>query len=92
MAKSNRQCAVGKIWSVQRKSLKQIKRVMFLFCIVSAVSACTQKLSETRLHLKKSNVEHQGINDQKKFDQRHRELHQVTGNKEFFKLAVGLIF
>ena len=73
-------------------SLEKIKRVFVLFMVVFAISACTQKLSEMRVDVKKSKVENLGIEDRNKFYERQRMLHHTTGNKEFFKLAVGLLF
>ena len=73
-------------------SLKKIKRVFVLFLVVFAISACTQKLSGMRADVNKSKVENRGIEDRKKFYQRRRMLNHTTGNKEFFKLAVGLLF
>ena len=45
-----------------------------------------------RVDVKKSKVENFGIEDRNKFYERQRMLHHTTGNKEFFKLAVGLLF
>ena len=45
-----------------------------------------------RVDVKKSKVENLGIEDRKKLYERQRMLHHTTGNKEFFKLAVGLLF
>ena len=90
--KSNRQCAVGKICPVLRNFLEKSKRVFVLFLVVLAISACTQKLNEMRVDVKKSKVENLGIEDRNKFYERQRMLHHTTGNKEFFKLAVGLLF
>ena len=73
-------------------SLGKIKRVFVLFLIVFAISACTQKLIEMRVNVKKSKVENRGIEDRKIFYEHRRMLHHTTGNKEFFKLAVGLLF
>ena len=73
-------------------SLEKIKRVFVLFFVVFAISACTQKLNEMRVDVKKSKVENRGIEDRNKFYERQRMLHHTTGNKEFFKLAVGLLF
>ena len=73
-------------------SSKTIKRVFVLFLVVLAISACTQKLSEMRVDVKKSKVENREIEDRKKLYERQRMLHHTTGNKEFFKLAVGLLF
>ena len=73
-------------------SLEKIKRVFVLFLVVFAISACTQRLNEMRVDVKKSKVENLGIEDRNKFYERQRMLHHTTGNKEFFKLAVGLLF
>ena len=73
-------------------SLEKIKRVFVLFLVVFAISACTQKLNEMRVDVKKSKVENRGIEGRNKFYKRQRMLHHTTGNKEFFKLAVGLLF
>ena len=73
-------------------SLEKIKRVFVLFLVVFAISACTQKLNEMRVDVKKSKVEIREIEDRKKLYERQRMLHHTTGNKEFFKLAVGLLF
>ena len=73
-------------------SMESIKRVFVLFLVVFAISACTQKLNEMRVDVKKSKVEIRGIEDRKNFYERRRMLHHTTGNKEFFKLAVGLLF
>ena len=73
-------------------SLKIIKRVFVLFLLVLAISACTQKLNEMRVDVKKSKVENREIEDRKKLYERQRMLHHTSGNKEFFKLAVGLLF
>ena len=90
--KSNRQCAVGKICPVLRNFLgKNQTRFGFVFGSF-AISACTQRLNEMRVDVKKSKVENLGIEDCNKFYERQRMLHHTTGNKEFFKLAVGLLF
>ena len=73
-------------------SLEKIKRVFVLFFVVFAISACTQKLNEMRVDVKKSKVENRGVEDRNKFYERQRMVHHTTGNKEFFKLAVGLLF
>ena len=73
-------------------SLEKIKRVFVLFLVVFAISACTQKLNEMRVNVNKSKVENREIEDSKKHYERQRMLHHTTGNKEFFKLAVGLLF
>ena len=73
-------------------SLEKIKRDFVLFLVVFAISACTQKLNQIRVDVNKSKVENRGIEDRKKFYERQRMLHHTTGNKEFFKLAVGLLF
>ena len=73
-------------------SLEKIKRVFVLFLLVFAISACTKKLNEMRVDVKKSKVENRGIEDRNKFYERQRMLHHTTGNKEFFKLAFGLLF
>ena len=73
-------------------SLEKIKRVFVLFLVVFAISACTQKLNEMRVDVKNSKVKNLGIEDRNKFYERQRMLHHTTGNKEFFKLAFGLLF
>ena len=73
-------------------SLEKIKRFFVLFLVVFAISACTQRLNEMRVDVKKSKVENREIEDHKKLYERQRMLHHTTGNKEFFKLAVGLLF
>ena len=73
-------------------SLETIKRVFVLFLVVFPISACTQKLNEMRVDEKNIKVANRGIDDRNKFYERQRMLHQTTGNKEFFKLAVGLLF
>ena len=73
-------------------SLEKIKRVFVLFLVVFAISACTQKLNGMRVDVKKNNVENLGIEDRNKIFERQRMLHHTTGNKEFFKLEVGLLF
>ena len=73
-------------------SLKIIKRAFVLFLLVLAISACTQKLNEMRVDVNKSKVENRGIEGHNNFYERQRMLHHTTGNKEFFKLAVGLLF
>ena len=73
-------------------SLKKIKRVFVLFLVVFAISACTQKLNEMRVDVKKSKAEIRGIEDRNIFYERQRMLHYTTGNKEFLKLAIGLLF
>ena len=88
--KSNRQCAVGKICPVLRNFLGKNQTS---FCFGSfSISACTQKLDEMRVDVKKSKVKNREIEDRNKFYERQRMLHHTTGNKEFFKLAVGLLF
>ena len=73
-------------------SLEKIKLNFVLCLVVFAISACTQKLSEMRVDVKNSKVKNLGIEDRNKFYERQRMLHHTTGNKEFFKLAVGLLF
>ena len=73
-------------------SLENIKRVFVLYLVVFAISACTQNLNEMHVDLEKSKVENRGIEDRNKFYERQRMLHHTTGNKEFFKLAFGLLF
>ena len=73
-------------------SLEKIKRVFVLFLVVFAISACTQKLNEMRVDVKRSKVENRGIEDRNKFYERQRMLHHTTSNKDFFKLAVGHLF
>ena len=73
-------------------SLKNIKPVFVLFLVVFAISACTQKLNQMREDVNKSKVENRGIEDRNKFYERQRMLHHTTGNREFFKLAVGVLF
>ena len=73
-------------------SLEKIKLVFVLFLVVFAISACTQRLNEMRVDVKNSKVKNLGIEDRNKFYERQRMLHHTTGNKEFFKLAVGLLF
>ena len=63
-----------------------------MFFVVFAISACTQKLNEMRVDVNKSKVGNRGIEDRNKFYERQRMLHHTPGNKEFFKLAVGLLF
>ncbi len=72
-------------------SLEKIKRVFVLFLVVFAISACTQKLNEMRVNVNKSKVENREIEDSKKHYERQRMLHHTTGNKEFFKLVIGLL-
>ena len=72
--------------------LGKIKRVFVLILVVFAISACNQKLNEMRVDVKKNKVENRGIEDRNKFYEGQRRLHHTTGNKEFFKLAVGLLF
>ena len=90
--KSNRQCAVGKICPVLRNFLGKNQTSFCLVLVVFAISTCTQKLNEMRMDVKKSKVKNLGIEDRNKFYERQRMLHHTTGNKEFFKLAVGLLF
>jgi hypothetical protein len=71
--------------------LEKIKRVFVLFLVVFAISACTQKLNEMRVNVNKSKVENREIEDSKKNNKRQRMLHHTTGNKEFFKLVIGLL-
>jgi hypothetical protein len=71
--------------------LEKIKRVFVLFLVVFAISACTQKLNEMRVNVNKSKVENREIEDSKKHYERQRMLHHTTGNKEFFKLVIGLL-
>ena len=63
-----------------------------MFLVVFPISACTQKLNEMRVDVKNSKVKNLGIEDRNKFYERQRMLHHTAGNKEFFKLAVGLLF
>lgn len=90
--KSNRQCAVGKICPVLRNFLGKNQTSFCLVLVVFAISTCTQKLNEMRMDVKKSKAKNLGIEDRNKFYERQRMLHHTTGNKEFFKLAVGLLF
>lgn len=62
-----------------------------MFLVVFAISACTQKLNEMRVNVNKSKVENREIEDSKKYYERQRMLHHTTGNKEFFKLVIGLL-
>ena len=64
----------------------------FFFLVVFSISACTQKLNEMRVDVKNSKVINLGIEDRNKFYERQKMLHHITGNKEFFNLAVGLLF
>ena len=73
-------------------SLEKIKRKFVLCLVVFAISACTQNLNEMYLDVEKGKVVNRGIEDRNKFYERQRMLHHTTGNKEFFKLAVGLLF
>ena len=73
-------------------SLEKIKRLFVLCLVILAISACTQKLDEMRVDVKNSKVKILGIEDRNNFYERQRMLHHTTGNKEFFKLAVGLLF
>ena len=73
-------------------SLEKLKQGFVLFLVVLAISACTQKLNEMHVDVEKSKVVNRGIEDRNKFYERQRMLHHTTGNKEFFKLAVGLLF
>ena len=73
-------------------SLEKIKRNFVLYLVVFAISACTQNLNEMHVDLEKSKVENRGIEDRNRFHERQRMLHHTTGNREFFKLAVGLLF
>ena len=90
--KSNRQCAVGKTCPVLRKFLGKNQTNFVLCLVVLAISACTQNLNEKHVDVEKSKVVNRGIEDRNKFYKRQRMLHHTTGNKEFFKLAVGLLF
>jgi len=51
-------------------SSKIIKRVFVLFLVVFAILACTQRLNEMRVDVKKSKVENLGIEDRNKFYER----------------------
>ena len=73
-------------------SLEKIKLNFVLCLVVFAISACTQNLNEMHVDVEKSKVVNRGIEDRNKFYERQRMLHHTTGNKEFFKLAVGLLF
>ena len=73
-------------------SLKKFKRNFVLFLVGFAISACTQNLNEMHVDVEKSKVVNRGIEDRNNFYERQRMLHHTTGNKEFFKLAVGLLF
>ena len=73
-------------------SLEKIKRIFVLCLVVLAISACTQNLNEMRVDVKNNKVENRRIEDRNKFYERQRMLQHTTGNKEFLKLAVGLIF
>ena len=73
-------------------SLEKIKRNFVLFLVCFAISACTQNLNEMHVDVKKSKVENRGIEYRQNFYDRQRILRHTTGNKEFFKLAVGLLF
>ena len=73
-------------------SLEKIKRNFVFFLVGFAISACTQNLNEMHVDVKNSKMEKRGIEDRNKFYERQRMLHHTTGNKEFLKLAVGLIF
>ena len=73
-------------------SLEKIKRKFVLCLVVLAISACTQNLNEMHVDLEKSKVENRGIEGHNRIHERQRMLHHTTGNREFFKLAVGLIF
>ena len=72
-------------------SLEKIKRVVVLFLVVCAISACTQKVREMRVDVKQSKVESRGNEYRTNFYGRQKMLDHATGNKEFFKLAVGLL-
>jgi len=90
--KSNRQCAVGKICPVLRNFLGK-NQTSFCFVFGSFRHfGLYPKVNEMRVDVKKSKVENLGIEDRNKFYERQRMLHHTTGNKEFFKLAVGLLF
>jgi len=73
-------------------SLEKIKRNFVLCLVVFAISACTQNLNEMHVDVEKNKVVNRGIEDRNKFYERQRMLHHTTGNKEFFKLAFGLLF
>ena len=73
-------------------SLEKIKQNFVSCLVVFAISACTQNLNEVHVDVEKSKVENREIEDRNKFYERQRMLHHTTGNKEFFKLAVGLLF
>ena len=73
-------------------SFEKIKRNFVLCLVVFAISACAQNLNEMHVDVEKSKVVNRGIEDRNKFYERQRMLHHTTGNKEFFKLAVGLLF
>ena len=73
-------------------SLEKIKRIFVLCLVVLAISACTQNLNEMHVDVEKSKVVNRGIEDRNKFYERQRMLHHTTGNREFFKLAVWLLF
>ena len=72
--------------------MESIKRVFVLVLVGFAISACTQKLNEKRVDVSKIKVENRGIEDRKNFYERRTVLNHTTGNKEFFKLAFGLLF
>ena len=73
-------------------SLEKIKRNFVLCLVVFAISACTHNLNEMHVDVEKNKVLNRGIEDRNKFYERQRMLHHTTGNKEFFKLAFGLLF
>ena len=60
-----------------RNFLEKIKRVFF---VVFGISACTQKLNEMRVDVKKSKVKNLGVEDRNKFYELQRMLHHTTGN------------
>jgi hypothetical protein len=62
---------------VLRNFLEKIKRVFF---VVFGISACTQKLNEMRVDVKKSKVKNLGVEDRNKFYELQRMLHHTTGN------------
>jgi hypothetical protein len=68
---------VGKTCPVLRNFLEKIKRVFF---VVFGISACTQKLNEMRVDVKKSKVKNLGVEDRNKFYELQRMLHHTTGN------------
>ncbi len=68
---------MGKTCPVLRNFLEKIKRVFF---VVFGISACTQKLNEMRVDVKKSKVKNLGVEDRNKFYELQRMLHHTTGN------------